>query len=375
MALTTAVLLVVLVFVGVPLQLAAHQPAVVHVVGTLHGFLYIVYLLSAFALTRRLGIPKWQMLLVLAAGTVPLCGFVAERKMTHTFDALSAAGAAGGTAERSALSQRAQRAQRARARWLSPRALVLHLEVLVVAPGCALAGWWQATRALAGNQLSWVYSIEWPIFGLLAIFGWWHLVHEDPETYRARRWRARDAPGGGPAAAPDAPAGSLASTDVEEETGRWAALLVAGVVVEFLLGILGLILIPFGRPSGWLPSQGAAVYGVHATVGLLVGLGAVVYLVKVRRMGRIARIAGWTGGICLLVAGLGGLMTEAASVVRVFGIALMFAASVLAAGAYGVPVILRARSASERPAAGDLAGEDGERRCHDAARSVGLPLE
>lgn len=355
MALTTAVLLVVLVFVGIPLQVAAHQPAVVNVVGTLHGFLYIVYLVTAFALTRRLGIPKWQMLLVLAAGTVPLCGFVAERKMTHKFDALTAIGAPEARTEHNPLRQLAQRT---RTRWLSPRALVLHLEVLIVAPGCVLAGWWQATRALAGNQLSWVYSIEWPIFGLLAIFGWWHLVHEDPGAYRARRWRARGDAREGASTTPGAPAASLVSIDVEEVTGRWAALLVAGVVVEFLVGILALILIPFSRPSGWLPAQGAAVYGIHATVGLLIGLGAAVYLVKVRRMGRIARIAGWTGAVCLLVSGLGGLMTEAASVVRVFGIAVMFAASVLAAGAYGVPVILRARAAASAPMAGEPAGDE-----------------
>ena len=78
-------------------------------------------------------------------------------------------------------------------RWSSRRALLLHLAVAVVAPGCGLAGWWQATRALNGNGLSWVYSIEWPIFGLIAIAAWWQLVHEDPEAYEARkRDRAED---------------------------------------------------------------------------------------------------------------------------------------------------------------------------------------
>src|SRR5580704_3970375 len=76
-----------------------------------------------------------------------------------------------------------------RRRWLSRRALLLHVEVAVVASGCAIAGWWQATRALAGNSLSWVYSVEWPLFALLAIWGWWHLIHEDPEAYRKRRMR------------------------------------------------------------------------------------------------------------------------------------------------------------------------------------------
>lgn len=74
-----------------------------------------------------------------------------------------------------------------RKRWLSRRAILLHVEVALVAPACAFAGWWQATRALAGNGLSWFYSIEWPAFAVLAIVGWWHLIHEDPEVYYARK--------------------------------------------------------------------------------------------------------------------------------------------------------------------------------------------
>ena len=74
-----------------------------------------------------------------------------------------------------------------RKRWFSRRALLLHLGVVLVAPGCLIAAWWQATRALGGNGLSWVYSVEWPIFAILAVVGWWHLIHEDPEAYRARR--------------------------------------------------------------------------------------------------------------------------------------------------------------------------------------------
>ena len=57
----------------------------------------------------------------------------------------------------------------------------------MIAPACLAAGWWQATRALGGNALSWVYSVEWPAFAILAIVCWWRLVHEDPEAYRARK--------------------------------------------------------------------------------------------------------------------------------------------------------------------------------------------
>ena len=76
-----------------------------------------------------------------------------------------------------------------RKRWFSRRAMLLHFEFWLPAFACLIAGWWQMTRALAGNGLSWLYSVEWPAFALLAIAGWWHLIHEDPEEYRARKQR------------------------------------------------------------------------------------------------------------------------------------------------------------------------------------------
>jgi hypothetical protein len=55
----------------------------------------------------------------------------------------------------------------------------LHLAVLVLVPGCALAAWWQINRAADGNQLSYLYSVMWPAFGILSIYFWWMLVHTD----------------------------------------------------------------------------------------------------------------------------------------------------------------------------------------------------
>jgi DNA-binding transcriptional regulator of glucitol operon len=67
-------------------------------------------------------------------------------------------------------------------RWLSRRALWLHLSVLVFVPGCAVAAWWQINRAADGNQLSYLYSVLWPAFGLLGLYFWWMLIHTDYET-------------------------------------------------------------------------------------------------------------------------------------------------------------------------------------------------
>ena len=72
-------------------------------------------------------------------------------------------------------------------RWLSRRAFTLHTEFFVLVAGCGAATWWQATRAIGGHFLSWFYTFEWPILGVIALAGWWHLIHEDPEKYRARK--------------------------------------------------------------------------------------------------------------------------------------------------------------------------------------------
>jgi hypothetical protein len=66
-----------------------------------------------------------------------------------------------------------------RERWLSRRAVWLHLALLVFVPGCALAAWWQINRAADGNQLSYLYSVLWPAFGILAVYFWWMLIHTD----------------------------------------------------------------------------------------------------------------------------------------------------------------------------------------------------
>jgi len=358
MAFTTAVLLIVLVFVGIPMQVAAGHPQVVNVVGTTHGLLYIVYLVVAFALTWRLRVPKGRMLLVLLAGTVPFCGFVAERKMTRRFKVATGASPVTATVG-VAQGPGPEGASELRQRWLSPRAFVLHAEVLVVVPACVLAGWWQATQALGGNELSWVYSVEWPIFALLAAWGWWHLVHEDPEAFRARRWRTAGHHDADQARTdPDSPARAPNPTlRVEPEAAQWAAALAIAVWAEFALGWLTLVLVPIGRPSGWLPARGVDAYGVHASLGVVVALGALAFLVRARHLGRMASIVGWTGAVSIAVAGIGGLMTAAASLERVLGVMLMFAGAALAGAAYLVPVVLRrqARLAGSEPTQ-ELAG-------------------
>jgi integral membrane protein len=82
LAYLTGVMLLILVLVAMPLKYLADRPTLVAIVGPVHGFLYIVYLVFAFDLAVRNRWPLIRTGLVLLAGTVPGMSFVAERKVT-----------------------------------------------------------------------------------------------------------------------------------------------------------------------------------------------------------------------------------------------------------------------------------------------------
>jgi integral membrane protein len=84
MAYVTGVVLVVLCFVGIPLQVAGH-PAVANDVGVVHGILYIIYLAAAWLLARRLGLAVKPTVIMLLAGTIPIMTFIVERWVTRRF--------------------------------------------------------------------------------------------------------------------------------------------------------------------------------------------------------------------------------------------------------------------------------------------------
>ena len=83
MAYLVGVGLMILVFIGVPLQYAANSPGVVKVVGPIHGALYIVYLLAAADLARRARFGLLQLAAMVCAGFVPLVAFVVERQVVR----------------------------------------------------------------------------------------------------------------------------------------------------------------------------------------------------------------------------------------------------------------------------------------------------
>jgi integral membrane protein len=85
MALITGVLIIVVCFVGIPLQIAAHQTFIVNQVATVHGYLYLVYIVMAWMLASRLKLAKGPMVVLLLAGTIPVMTFIVERWMTRRY--------------------------------------------------------------------------------------------------------------------------------------------------------------------------------------------------------------------------------------------------------------------------------------------------
>jgi len=84
MAYVTGVVLIILCVLAIA-QIWANDAAAVNAVGTVHGLLYIVYLIVSYPLTRRLRLATGPTLAVLLAGTVPVMTFVVEYRIRHRY--------------------------------------------------------------------------------------------------------------------------------------------------------------------------------------------------------------------------------------------------------------------------------------------------
>ena len=100
MANVVGVLLIVLVLIGVPLKYLTEQGTSVQqagewittYLGIAHGWLYMLFLVTAFVLSRK---ARWDLpftAVTLLCGTIPLLSFWAERRATRRVRAEMAAG-------------------------------------------------------------------------------------------------------------------------------------------------------------------------------------------------------------------------------------------------------------------------------------------
>lgn len=82
MAWIVGVLLAVLVLIGMPLKYIFGQGLVVTITGVPHGWLYMILLLTAYDVGRRVKWPWSWLILIALGGTVPFASFVAEHFAT-----------------------------------------------------------------------------------------------------------------------------------------------------------------------------------------------------------------------------------------------------------------------------------------------------
>ncbi|HEY2206604.1 MAG TPA: DUF3817 domain-containing protein [Pseudonocardia sp.] len=82
MAYITGTGLIVLVCIAMPMKYIWHDSGPVAVVGALHGFLYMIYVVCSLVLAERCRWRPVRALLVVLAGTIPFVSFYCERKVT-----------------------------------------------------------------------------------------------------------------------------------------------------------------------------------------------------------------------------------------------------------------------------------------------------
>ena len=64
-------------------------------------------------------------------------------------------------------------------------AVKLHLTLGVGLALCIAAFWFEVRRAVGGNELSWAYVFEWPLFAVFAVYMWWTTLHQNRRKQRA----------------------------------------------------------------------------------------------------------------------------------------------------------------------------------------------
>lgn len=88
MAIIVGIGLATLVFVGVPLKYGFNFPYIANIVGTIHGIMYMLYLVSGTQLWIKVRFSFSKVILIIASGFLPLTAFIMERNITRTVNSL-----------------------------------------------------------------------------------------------------------------------------------------------------------------------------------------------------------------------------------------------------------------------------------------------
>ena len=60
----------------------------------------------------------------------------------------------------------------------------MHITLVLVLALCLAAFWFELRRAIGGNELSWAYVFEWPIFAVFGVYMWWTTLHQNRRKRR-----------------------------------------------------------------------------------------------------------------------------------------------------------------------------------------------
>jgi DNA-binding transcriptional regulator of glucitol operon len=64
-------------------------------------------------------------------------------------------------------------------RFLTPAWLGLHAVAIILFTSFLAFGWWQLARAQGGNDRSWGYTFEWPVFAIFIVVMWIKMVRDE----------------------------------------------------------------------------------------------------------------------------------------------------------------------------------------------------
>ncbi len=120
-----------------------------------------------------------------------------------------------------------QPVSQAGARWailLRPRWLAWHAFAVLATLGMLYLGDWQLHRAESGNELSWAYTFEWPLFAVFGVYFWIKTLRDELHQQAAAA--------AGPGAVPAATGVPAADAITEASAGASASALAAATTVE-----------------------------------------------------------------------------------------------------------------------------------------------
>jgi hypothetical protein len=128
----------------------------------------------------------------------------------------------------------------------------------------------------------------------------------------------------------------------EPSTSKVAwSLMTSAVVLEFVVGLVGMLYVPLDRPNGWIARKGEVLYLAHALLGGVLGLGALALVLAVMHQGRaprMDRIGAITGLSGVALGAIGGVVCYSHSL-RLLGMAVMFIGISVAFFGYVMPLV------------------------------------